>query len=120
MHLLTRPCPGRVAYRVRCAPVCAEQGCDIQTTAKFGLERPCLLIRLHVVHAVDNVGGQLGAIHLVSTVRGTGLWEMHAKRLSSSNKVSDDDKEAVDQITRTPQGTFVHQFPSNSQVGSRI
>ena len=67
VHLLTRPSPGRVAYHARCAPVCAEQGCDIQTSAKVGLERPCLLERLHVVHAVENVGVPLGAIHLVST-----------------------------------------------------
>ena len=28
MQLLIRPCPGRVAYRVCCAAVCAEQACD--------------------------------------------------------------------------------------------
>ena len=68
MHLLTRPSPGRVAHRVRGPPVYAEQACDIQTTASFGLERPCLLNRLVVVHAAGTVGVQLSAIHLVSTL----------------------------------------------------
>ena len=67
MHLLTRPSPGRVAYRVRGPPVYAEQACDIQTTANFGLERPCLLNRLVVVHAAETFGVQRGAIRLVST-----------------------------------------------------
>ena len=68
MHLLTRPSPSRVAYRVRCAPpVCDEQGCDIQTTPKFGLERPCLRNGILVVHGAETFGVQRGAVHLVST-----------------------------------------------------
>ena len=68
MHLLTRPSPGHVAYRVRGAPVRAEQGCGIETTAEFGRERTCLLNRLLVVHAADPFGVQRGAMHLVSAL----------------------------------------------------
>ena len=57
MQVLTRPCPARAAHRVRCAPACAEQGCDMQTTAKFGLELPCLLHRLLVAYMLRKHSG---------------------------------------------------------------
>ena len=44
LNPLTRPCPGRVACHVCCAPVCAEQACDngrIRGSAALFREQAC-------------------------------------------------------------------------------
>ena len=75
MQLLTRPYAGRAAYRVPCAPVCAEQGSDIETTPKFGLERPCLPNTLLVANTMRQKSGMSEARYtlLLSTFCGRGL-----------------------------------------------